>query len=586
MEVFGSVSAYVRTVTNGQQVPQVISDWTSDIVLGARAAARIEYQVFASSEGRRDLSTTERNLVIRAATGFSKFRGDFIAKASLGDLPQYELTDVERENARKLGTATAFSIAYDLDRDGREEVIRIFYRQLRFVIAIETAGVTAELSNCLDDEEAQSIEVALKDFNGDRRPELWIAFETAQTTGWGIFCVLEFTGLPNLADRRREATGNIHVGFSAFRTLLRGDSGWSVAVANDNTIKACGGTGCHTSWTYTFDGQQFRLTDNQGDAPSGGAALPFRDERERAGNLFASLLRTSATLTAQPWQARMTTASTRIGNRTEVNLECSKLGDGSLFETIVVRDRQPDNAPLASEITIEPTLAYGESLPKAPVLMDGRACVLESLTRSGGQDIRLQFLQTQAGTCIGMLATANTVTLPLLHGTSLLQFRMTGAGPAISAARNACRTAALDHSTTAPAPDATLNALARRFIETYMRRSEGDPAAVVAYMRDAFASEVAYYGKQVSSQQVVEEKRRYLAQWPQRTYVLKPETIRVDCDNRQSICRIAGELDYRTSNLSRNRVAAGTASFELRVQFLPAGARIIEESGRVLARRQ
>ena len=122
------------------------------------------------------------------------------------------------------------------------------------------------------------------------------------------------------------------------------------------------------------------------------------------------------------------------------------------------------------------------------------------------------------------------------------------------------------------------------FVDTYMQESEGELPAVIAYMRNTLATEVIYYGKRTSRQQVIEEKRKYLTRWPQRTFQLKSETIHVECDDKQPVCRIVGELDYRTANPADSRMSSGAASFELRVQFSRTEARIIEESGRVLAR--
>ena len=461
MEIFRSVSAYVRTVTRGEQVPQVVSDWTGDVVLGGRQAARIEYEVFSNSAAGA-LNASDRNLVIRGASGFSTFKGDFIARASVGDLPHHELTEEEEKRARGLGTTTGFSIVYDLDRDGREEIIRVFYRQVGFAVTIESAGVVAEVSSCLDDATAQNIEVALKDINGDRRPEVWIAFDTERSVGWGTFCILEFTGLPKLAEHRRNATGNIYAGFSVFRTLLRGNAGWHVSIAVDQTIKVCGGSGCAASWTYRYDGDRFVLADQDGQKPKGGAALPFRNEPEHAANLFADLLRTSRTVASEPWRVgrrkEVTLASTRIGNRTEIDFECFRSGDGSANESIVVRDPPP------ADVSVEPTLAYGENIAKAPVLFDDQTCTLESIAEGDGM-IRLQFPQARASVCLDMLASAGTVTLPLLYRNSLLQFRSTGAGPAISAARRACgserSTALYPKSETEPAL-AALNRRARK----------------------------------------------------------------------------------------------------------------------------
>ena len=52
MEMFRNVADYVRTVTQGQQVPQIVSDWTQDVVLGFREAARIEYGISPARDGQ------------------------------------------------------------------------------------------------------------------------------------------------------------------------------------------------------------------------------------------------------------------------------------------------------------------------------------------------------------------------------------------------------------------------------------------------------------------------------------------------------------------------------------------------------
>jgi uncharacterized caspase-like protein len=328
-EMFRNVSAYVRTATKGEQVPQVVSDWTSDVTLGRSRASRAEYQVIANADGRT-LSKDDRDFVLRSANGFSKFEGDFIAKAGIGDLPSGDMSEAERERARKLGHVQGFSIKYDLDRDGREETLRVYFRQTGYWLTLESQGVVGQVASCIDGDTPSAIEVALRDINGDRRPEVWIAYETEETSGWGKFCVLEFKGIPELAERRRASTGEVNLGFSAFRTLLRGDAGWQVTVANDNTIKACGGTGCHTPWTYTYDGDKFRLIDNGGAKPGPSAALPFADEKQRAAHLHAGMSRAAAPpLGSQAWRSARSsndgvTVSARIGRRTELVYQCSK----------------------------------------------------------------------------------------------------------------------------------------------------------------------------------------------------------------------------------------------------------------------
>ena len=416
--------------------------------------------------------------------------------------------------------------------------------------------------------------------------------------------MLEFKGLPNLANSRRSSTGQINAGFAPFRTLLRGDSGWGVTVANDNTVKACGGSNCHTSWTYSFDGEKFRLTDDSGDKPKDAAGLPFNDERQRAANLFTGLSRGGAALASQSWQTarksdNIVTAFARIGTRTELALECQKNNaDAPAYETLVVRDKPAPNMTGEGEVAIEPTLAYGENAASAPLLFDDRPCVFSEIA-TDDKEIRITFPEGQTA-CIDALAGARVLTLPLLHKGALLRVRMDGAAPALNAARNACRANRAAALTTAPPPSpqqqdirtppkadnaGPLAARAREFLDDYFRQTQAEGSLVLAYVRRSYGAEIRYYGKTVPLAQVIEEKRRYLARWPERSYRLKPETTRIECDEARGTCQASGELDYQARNPGEAKVSAGSASYDLRIVFAREGPRIVEENGRTLARR-
>lgn len=593
-EMFRNVSAYVRTVTKGEQIPQVVSDWTSDIVLGKSPPSRVDYQVLASADGKT-LSRTDRDFVVRSVSGFSKFEGDFIAKAGIGDLPSGDMSDAERERARKLGHVQGFSIKYDLDRDGREETLRVYFQQTGYWLTLESQGVVGQVASCFDNDTPSAIEVALKDINGDRRPEIWIAYETEATSGWGKFCVLEFKGIPSLAERRRASTGQVNLGFSAFRTLLRGEAGWQVAVANDNTIKACGGTGCHTPWTYAYDGEKFRLIDNGGAKPSAAAALPFADEKQRAANLYTGLSRAAAQpLASQGWRSTRSnndgmTVTARIGRRTELTYQCSKNEAGTLaYEALEFRDKPAPGATGSGEIEIEPTFAYGEIGAQAPMLLDGKPCGPIEITSEDGVT-RVQTPEEPASACLEGLARAQVATLPLLNQNGLLRVRLDGGAQALSQARAACqggRVASVTPSAQ-PRPEqaGALDGRARAFVEDYMRRTEGRTEDVLAFVRNSFGAEIRYYGKVVPNAQVVEEKRRYLTRWPERRYRLRADTMRVQCDEAQASCLMAGELDYDVRDPRAPRASSGGATYELRVVFTQSGPKVVEESGRTLARK-
>ena len=315
MEIFRTVSAYVRTATNGDQVPQVVSDWTSDISLGAREAAKITYNISASDD-KRALTKPEQELLIRSSSAYTRFKGDFIAKASVGVAENFDLSDADKKRAQELGSINGFSLAYDLDRDGRDEVIHVYFRQVNYVLVIEKDGVRTEVDSCFGGDEVTDIEVALRDINGDRRPEIWIAYDTG--TNWSTFCILEFRGIPGLDNRRRGNTGLGNAGTEVFRTLLRGGGGWGITVGTDHSIKACAGSNCHSPASYSFDGERFRLLSSELDDD---AALtknrPFRDERERAGHVFASYRQAAKPVAAGEFKtrpARVPTRSPRFPN--------------------------------------------------------------------------------------------------------------------------------------------------------------------------------------------------------------------------------------------------------------------------------
>jgi hypothetical protein len=599
-EIFRNVSAYVRTVTKGEQIPQVVSDWTADVTLGRATAERVAYQVISNNDDK-PLSKDERDLVLRLANGFSKFHGDFIAKAGIGDLPSGDMSDDDRERARKLGLVQGFTIDYDLDRDGRDEVLSVYFQQTGYWLTFHSQGVIAQVASCFDGDTPSAVEIALKDINGDRKPEVFVAYETENTTGWGKFCVLEFKGVPNLAERRRASTGQINLGFSAFRTLLRGEAGWNVTIANDNTIKVCGGSNCHSSWTYSYDGEKFRLLDLSGDKPGAAASLPFADERERAGNLYSAFMRSGGPLLAsQGWRSARkpegSIVSARIGNRTEVAYECSRNGVGTIaYEALELRDKSGPNATGAGEIEIEPTLAYGESADKVPMLLDGKPCGPISISTGDNGLIQIQTPDDGKSACLDGLARAKIATFPLLYQNALLRVRLEGGGQALSQARafcggrlaNALPVAPTEERAPVSPPDKAggLDVRARQFLEDYMKRTEGETEQVLSFVRNNFGAEISYYGKTVPLAQVVQEKRSYLNRWPQRRYTLKPDAMKIQCDEARSSCLMSGELDYDVRDPRSSRASSGAATYELRVLFSQAGPKIVEESGRTLARR-
>lgn len=284
-DMFRSASGYVRTVTNGQQVPQLVSDWTSDIVLGRQEAANVRYLNATGANGR-ELTEGELKIVGHAQRAFGGLSGRFIVQESQvfsGDV--MPATQQERDRARTIGMANGFAIDYDLDRDGHPETLAVYVRQVPVVIEVVGKGVSYIGTPCVgqqmtDEEEVESVELALRDINGDRRPEVFMHFRT-KGNAWGTLCILEYVGSSRLAVDRRGPAADYSSSDQLFRTLLRYEGAQSVRIGEDNTIETCSGSNCHTRTVFSFDGTYFRMLLNQSDKPTGERAKPFRDQAER-----------------------------------------------------------------------------------------------------------------------------------------------------------------------------------------------------------------------------------------------------------------------------------------------------------------
>ena len=97
----------MRTVTRGEQAPQIVSDWTGDVVLQGGQAAKVSYDIFSNGPDGK-LSKKDEELVMKSVSGYSRFVGDFIARASLDSVENSELSDSEKDTFRKWAASTAF----------------------------------------------------------------------------------------------------------------------------------------------------------------------------------------------------------------------------------------------------------------------------------------------------------------------------------------------------------------------------------------------------------------------------------------------------------------------------------------------
>jgi len=192
-EVLRQASAYVRTATAGKQVPQIVSDWTTDVSLETRDLVRVDYDV-NGQDGRKPTGD-ERTRLIEDASSFTKLHGDFLVSASLSP-------GGKDDAIAKLGFVHGFSLAYDFDRDGSEDKLHVGFQQTSLYMLYESSGVTVHITNCLDGSPG-AMQVALKDLDGDRVPEVILGFTTENDETFGEFCILKLQGIERLNELRR-----------------------------------------------------------------------------------------------------------------------------------------------------------------------------------------------------------------------------------------------------------------------------------------------------------------------------------------------------------------------------------------------
>jgi len=115
---------------------------------------------------------------------------------------------------------------------------------------------------------------------------------------------------------------------------------------------------------------------------------------------------------------------------------------------------------------------------------------------------------------------------------------------------------------------------AERRLQEYVRVWEDDslvgPRAMSAY----YADRVVYYGKRMSREEVLADKRRFIRAYPQRAYAIAPGSLVTRCEGAQCVAR-ATLLWRRVS--ARGRESAGASRLTLVFSQNEQG-RIVRES--------
>ena len=110
--------------------------------------------------------------------------------------------------------------------------------------------------------------------------------------------------------------------------------------------------------------------------------------------------------------------------------------------------------------------------------------------------------------------------------------------------------------------------------------SDTNPAGLAGF-DSLYAAEIDYFGKRLSRDAVLADKRRFAKRWPERTY--KVQSSYAECN--ASECFVDGSVEWETRSPARKAMASGVAGFSYVLMPLGETFVIKRESGHVRLRR-
>jgi hypothetical protein len=132
----------------------------------------------------------------------------------------------------------------------------------------------------------------------------------------------------------------------------------------------------------------------------------------------------------------------------------------------------------------------------------------------------------------------------------------------------------------------SLDGRARDFVIALNVLLSGSNEQYARLIGGLYADQVVYYGKQLSRAEVVAQLVKFIERWPDRSYVVRPDSLRVQCDVQSHACQVSGAIDFSAKSVARNQWSRGAATFEYLLAFRPNQKYpvIANESGAVLDR--
>ncbi|RCW81960.1 S1C family serine protease [Phyllobacterium bourgognense] len=108
---------------------------------------------------------------------------------------------------------------------------------------------------------------------------------------------------------------------------------------------------------------------------------------------------------------------------------------------------------------------------------------------------------------------------------------------------------------------ASMETRVRNFVISYHEALSGDNATAWKFMQGAYSGSVSYYGKYLSKEAVLAEKRKFMERWPNRNYVVQPDSVTVAC--AVTSCHVEALVDWQAGSPARKKTPSGVASMSI-----------------------
>jgi hypothetical protein len=134
--------------------------------------------------------------------------------------------------------------------------------------------------------------------------------------------------------------------------------------------------------------------------------------------------------------------------------------------------------------------------------------------------------------------------------------------------------------------ETSLTDRSRQMVSALMKAASAPADKYLGLLDVIYANRVNYFDEDLGRDQIATKIGSFLARWPQRSYILRPDKLVVNCTVERMICTADGVFHFDAVNWERKRHSHGEATFSYTFVFT-SGVKypvVAREGGNVLQR--